>query len=544
MTTTNPTPLIIDDDGSQDGMTAIAYMLANPQFEVEAIAISNGIARPEVFDDNLLRMLDRLGDLDVPVGVGRSTPLAGNNEFPDFIRDASDNFWSPFVSLPESVPDVETEDAVDLIIETINNSPEPVAILATGPLTNIAEALRRDPGIIDNIEVVQIMGGAVFTEGNLPVLPDPPFSTNTAAEFNIWIDPVAAQEVFDAGEQGLNIQLTPLDATNNIEFDRQDYQAWLDTGTPESTIAAEFLDYALEIIQSDNDPNPVWDLVAAINLAEPDFSIETPLHIDIDTESDPGDTQGATVPTDGEPPNVQVSLDPSFDNLDFAADEVFSVFENTPEADTETEIIFGSDNDDIIDAADLNNDFDGNNDILFTGGGNDLIDVSQAFGHNRLYAGGGDDTLLAGNNNRLAGDAGADAFFVGTGEGNNLVTGGDGADQFWILTEESVPTTANVITDFDSAEGDVIGIANTSLDFGSLEFVADAENTIVRALDADVAILAGIEPSQITESDLVFVWLAIALVHWIALLINQWIIVRARLSDDRQILNVHAISRT
>ena len=64
MTTENttPTPLIIDDDGSQDGMTAIAYMLANPQFDVQAITVSNGIARPEVFDDNVLRMLDRLDD--------------------------------------------------------------------------------------------------------------------------------------------------------------------------------------------------------------------------------------------------------------------------------------------------------------------------------------------------------------------------------------------------------------------------------------------------------------------------------------------------
>ena len=502
--TTNPTPLIIDDDGSQDGMTAVAYMLANPQFDVEAITISNGIARPEVFDDNMLRMLDRLDALDIPVGVGRSTPLEGNNEFPDFIRDPSDTFWSPFISLPEEVPDVETEDAVDLIIETVNNSPEPVAILSTGPLTNIAEALRRDPSIIDNIEVVQIMGGAVFTEGNLPVLPDPPFSTNTAAEFNIWIDPVAAQEVFDAGEQGLKIQITPLDATNQIEFDREDYQAWLDTGTPESIIGAELLNYALEVVQTDNDPNPVWDLVAAIDLAEPDFSPNTPLHIDVDTESEPGDTQGATVAVPDLPPNVEVSLDPSFDNLDFDADEVFSYLEDIPEADTEVETIFGSDSGDLIDAADINSDFDGNNDILFTGSGDDLIDASQAFGHNRIYGGDGDDIMLASNDNRLIGDSGADVFFIGTGSGNNLITGGDDADQFWILTD-TVPATANTITDFNSADGDAIGIANTSLDFGSFEFVADGENTIVRALDTDLAILVGIEPADISESDLVIV---------------------------------------
>ncbi len=350
------------------------------------------------------------------------------------------------------------------------------------------------------------MGGAVFTEGNLPVLPDPPFSTNTAAEFNIWIDPVAAQEVFDAGENGLKIQITSLDATNQIEFDREDYQAWLDTGTPESIIAAEFLDYALEVIQSDNDPNPVWDLVAAINLSEPDFSPETPLHIDIDTESAPGDTQGATVPVSDLPPNVLVSLDPSFDNLDFDADELFSSLDDTPLADESVETVFGSVGSDLIDAADLNSDFDGDNDILFTGSGDDLIDVSQAFGHNRIYGGDGDDILLAGDNNRLVGDSGEDIFFVGTGEGNNLISGGLDADRFWILTGEgNLPGMANIITDFSSTEGDVIGLANTSLDFNTLEFVTDGSDTIIRAFGVDLAVLADIQPTQIDRSDLVFV---------------------------------------
>ena len=325
--TSQPIPLIFDDDGSQDGMTALAYVLANPKFDVQAITVANGIARPDIFDENVKRMLNRLEYTDIPVGVGRSNPLEGNNEFPDFIRDASDTFWFPFVDLPAEVPDIDSQSAVDLIIDTVNNSPEPVAILATGPLTNIAEALRQDPDIVDNISVVQIMGGAVFVEGNLPVLPDPPFSTNVVGEFNIWIDPVAAQEVFDAGERGLKIQLTPLDATNQIEFDRDDYFEWLETATPESEIAAEFLDFALEVIQSDNDPNPVWDLVAAINLSEPNFSIETPLHIDVDTESEPGDTQGQTVAVADLPSNVLVSFDPSFENIPFDAGETFSYLE-------------------------------------------------------------------------------------------------------------------------------------------------------------------------------------------------------------------------
>jgi len=322
-----PTPLIVDDDGSQDGMTALAYMLANPKFDIQAITIAQGIARPTSFVNNLERMLGRLEVSGIPVGIGRPDPLAGNNAFPEFIRDGADTFWSPFVQLPDTAPPVEKRSAAELIVETIKESPEPVALLATGTLTNIAEALRLDPSIISNISVVQIMGGAVFVPGNLTVLPDPPFSTNTVGEFNIWVDPLAAQEVFAAGSKGLKIQLTPLDATNQIDFSRADQQAWLATGTPESKIAAEFLDFALTVIQSNNDPNPAWDLVAAINLSEPDFSEETPLYLEVDTLSDPGATQGQTRAIPNLPPNVLVSLNPSFNNLPFSAGEVFSYLE-------------------------------------------------------------------------------------------------------------------------------------------------------------------------------------------------------------------------
>ena len=139
-----PSPLIFDDDGSQDGMTALAYMLANPKFDIQAITVAQGIARPEIFAGNIERMLGRLDVTGIPIGVGRPNPLAGNNEFPDFIRDGSDAFWAPFVSLPDTAPPVQKRPAAELIVETIKNSPDPVSILATGPLTNIAEALRLD----------------------------------------------------------------------------------------------------------------------------------------------------------------------------------------------------------------------------------------------------------------------------------------------------------------------------------------------------------------------------------------------------------------
>ncbi|HAA26399.1 MAG TPA: nucleoside hydrolase, partial [Cyanobacteria bacterium UBA8553] len=395
----NPIPLIVDDDGSQDGMTALAFMLANPKFDVKAIAISNGIARPDIFVNNLARMLERLGVTDIPVGIGTPNPLEGNNAFPDFIRAGSDTFWAPFVTLPDTASPLQTQSAAQLIVDTVKNSPEPVAILATGPLTTIAEALRLDPSIIDNISVVQVMGGAVYQPGNLGVLPEPPFSTNTAAEFNIWLDPVAAQEVFAAGEQGLNIQLTPLDATSKISFDRQILEAWQATGTPESKLSAEFLDFALTVIQSGNDPNPVWDLVAALNLSETDFSPETPLHIEVDTQSDPGATQGQTTAVPGLPTNVFASLDPSFNNIAYGADEIFAVLaaqDSVPGYSTGTS----------------------GDDVLYSSSANKII--SALSGNDTIYSYGGEDTLFGGNgNDSILGSCSNE--FISGGNGNDTI---------------------------------------------------------------------------------------------------------------------------
>jgi pyrimidine-specific ribonucleoside hydrolase len=321
-----PTPLIVDDDGSQDGLAALAFFLANPKFDIKAITMSHGVARPENpgFQTGLKKMLGYLDATEIPVGIGSSVPLVGDNAFPAFIRNDADKFYAPFVTLPDTVPDIEFKSAAELLVETIKSSPEPIAIFSAGSLTNIAQALRIDPTIISNISVLQIMGGAVYTPGNLGVQDVPPFSTNKTAEFNIWLDPVAAQEVFTAGSNGLKIQLTPLDATDKIAFTRDDYRAWLATGTPESTIAAQLLDFSLVVVGGDVNPNPLWDMVAAVNLSEPDFSPETPLYLSVDTTSAPGDNQGKLNVVPGLAPNVLVSFDPSFSNLSFSSAELFS----------------------------------------------------------------------------------------------------------------------------------------------------------------------------------------------------------------------------
>ena len=173
------------------------------------------------------------------------------------------------------------------------------------------------------------------------------------------------------------------------------------------------------------------------------------------------------------------------------------------------ELVLGSSGDDWLDAADPSDNFDGNNDTVFTGSGNDLIDASQGVGLNRIDAGSDDDTLIAGTNNRMLGGPGEDWFFVGTGGGGNLITGGTEADQFWIITDEKeLPPVANTITDFNLDEEDVIGFANTSLTFESRGIDWDARqegaNTVIEVFDQKVAVLLEIQASSLSEANFVF----------------------------------------
>lgn len=174
------------------------------------------------------------------------------------------------------------------------------------------------------------------------------------------------------------------------------------------------------------------------------------------------------------------------------------------------EIVWGTPGDDLFDAAFPNDkQFVGDNQILFTGSGNDLVDVSLAVGGNIIRTESGADLIFAGSDNRIDGGSDNDLFFLGSGDGNNQVTGNAGADQFWITQDDTVlPLNPNLIGDYSTSEGDVIGFGVTNLTFESLgtdwNYRQDGTNTIIEVFGQDVAILSGIDSEALSESNFVF----------------------------------------
>jgi len=298
-----PIPVIFDDDGSPDGMLALLYFLSNSLFKVEAVTISCGEAHPEVFAPHVQSLLAGLGGADIPVGVGREAPLEGNNAFPDPWRQLSDEFWG--ISYPEGTVSLEAVPAAGLIVETLNTATQDVLVFVSGNHTNLAEALRLDPGIAAHIRAVHIMGGGIYVPGNIQS--DWSEINNTVAEWNIWVDPVAADEVFASG---LPLHLTPLDATNQVLWTQTDALAWTASGTPEGALAGDFLQWMLDSWSVES--VYIWDLVAAVAASDPALCPETSLSVDIVTQ--PGAEQGQTMITDDDP-NISVCLVPDPDQM-------------------------------------------------------------------------------------------------------------------------------------------------------------------------------------------------------------------------------------
>ena len=267
-------PIIVDDDGSPDGVIALLYFLNNPLYDVRAVTVSSGEAHPDLFAPHLLRLLAGLGRADIPVGAGRATPLEGNNFFPDPWRQSSDAFWD--IKLPQAEVSLEPVPAAALIVETINNSSEPVVVFVSGTHTNLAEALRLNPGIVENIRDVYIMGGSIYIPGNIKS--DWPSIDNTVAEWNIWADPTAASEVFSSG---LSLHLAPLDATRQVVWTQADLPGWTSAKSSEGVLARDLLRWMLDSWSPEG--VYVWDLVAAVQATRPQVCPEVHLALEVIT---------------------------------------------------------------------------------------------------------------------------------------------------------------------------------------------------------------------------------------------------------------------
>jgi pyrimidine-specific ribonucleoside hydrolase len=239
-----PKPVIFDTDMAHEDMFSALFLLSHPNVDVKAITVSGtGEAHCGPGVSHALGLVALSGYKDIPVACGRETPLAGNHVFPAGWRQAVDNAYGVEIPAGGAASDLS---ASDLIIDILQNSNEAITIVAVGPLTNLAESLQKAPDIGTKIKEIYIMGGAVEAKGN--VGNSGVNIQNEYAEWNIYIDPVAANIVF---KSGIPIVLIPLDATKDVPVTRDFYKA-LDKNrnTPAAKLVYEMLTANLDFVDS------------------------------------------------------------------------------------------------------------------------------------------------------------------------------------------------------------------------------------------------------------------------------------------------------
>lgn len=269
-TPTIPTPahslsVVIDTDMAADDWMAILYLLQRPDVTVKAITVTGaGEAHCAPGVRHALGLAALAGNDHVLVACGRETPLQGSHTFPDSWRSGVDRLLG--LTLPEVQDTAPDQTAVKLLTSVIQSSPEKVTILTLGPLTNVAEAFQSTPSLVDNVEMIYIMGGAVTVQGNVGVAQGG--ILNKKAEWNIYVDPFAANLVL---QSGASITLVPLDATNHAPLTTKFYNRVKSSHvSPEATFVFDVLTQQKGFIGSGG--YYFWDPLAAAILTDESLS--------------------------------------------------------------------------------------------------------------------------------------------------------------------------------------------------------------------------------------------------------------------------------
>ncbi|MGP9821895.1 nucleoside hydrolase [Salinarimonas sp. NSM] len=272
--------IIIDTDPGQDDAIAILLALASPELEVLGVCAVAGnvpLARTSV---NVRKVLELAGRTDVPAFAGADRPLLRPLVTAEYVHGKT---GLDGADLPEPTMPLDPRHAVDFIVEAVmSRPPKTVTLCPLAPLTNIALALAREPRLAERLEGIVLMGGGVFEGGN----------RTPAAEFNIYVDPEAAQRVFASGA---DVTFIPLDCTHRALTTEKRTAAIRALGTPLSTAVAGWLDFfeRFDEAKYGTDGGPLHDPCVIAYLLRPDLFRGKRVHVAVETGSEL--TRGMTV---------------------------------------------------------------------------------------------------------------------------------------------------------------------------------------------------------------------------------------------------------
>ncbi len=296
----NRSCVLLDCDPGIDDALAILLACASPEIDLIGVTTVGGNARVEHETRNALAVLELAGAAHVPVAQGCARGLVKD------LSPATETHGLSglgYAELPAPRAGPLARHAVDFLIETLLAAPGEVTLVATGPLTNVALAVRREPRVVYAVRRCIIMGGAFRHEGNMPM----------RGEYNVWCDPHAARIVFHSG---LPITLVPLDVTYRCLFREADMQYIATQAGTRTSIVRFIADATRFYIEYHKTAQNIEgcainDALAMALVFAPDLVTTEALYVDVETGDGPA--HAATCADfwrlTGRPPNMCVALD-------------------------------------------------------------------------------------------------------------------------------------------------------------------------------------------------------------------------------------------
>ena len=275
-----PQKIIIDTDPGQDDAVAILLALASPELEVLGLTTVAGNVPLALTAKNARIVCELAGRPDIPVFAGCDAPLIRPLVTAEHVHGKT-GLDGPI--LPDPVMALQAQHGVDFIIDTLRREPVgSVTLCALGPLTNIATALQRAPDIAAQLARIVLMGGAYFEVGNI----------TPAAEFNIYVDPEAADIVL---QSGIPLVVMPLDVTHKALVTPERTAAFRAIATPVAIAVAEMTDFfeRFDKEKYGSTGAPLHDPCVIAYLLAPELFTGRHINVEIETGSDL--TMGMTV---------------------------------------------------------------------------------------------------------------------------------------------------------------------------------------------------------------------------------------------------------
>lgn len=280
--------IIFDTDFAfppQDDAMSLFFVLNSPELDVLGITTVAGNRSLNVANADVLKILETTGRTSIPVYSGAAAPLLHQGTDWDTKRHGG---W--YTNEPSRTPPggfattktLESVSAIDFLVKTVMKQPGQVTILAIGPLTNIAMAMRMEARFAANVKQLVIMGGAIAS------LADGGGNHTPNAEFNFYVDPEAAQIVL---RSGIPIVLSPLNVSRKARFTKADYDRLVAVDTPITRLIRD--NVGPGYVERPDRIALMYDQVAAVTLLAPELIKTVELFVDVDIS--PGPNYGVSV---------------------------------------------------------------------------------------------------------------------------------------------------------------------------------------------------------------------------------------------------------